>query len=107
MRKFLKIVGIVAAVLVAIVVAMGIYGSTLPKRGGITTTLTYEGKTVIIQSFDISTKKLDDGTQYTFGKHVVLARDKVFFLDGEPLEFGDGNKVEIVLFEDGEMRVER
>lgn len=106
MRKFLKIIGIIVAVLIAILVAMGIYGSTLPERGNITTTLTYEGKTVVIRSFNITTKKLEDGTQYEFGKHVVTARNKTFTLDGKPLDFGDGNKIEIVVFEDGEIRVQ-
>ena len=94
MRKFLKIVGIIFACLVGLLVAAGIYSSFQPKLGGVTTTLTYHGKTVIIHSSNISTEKLDGATQYTFSKHVVLAKDKKFSLDGKALDFSAGNTVE-------------
>jgi len=107
MKKFFKILGIALVALIVLVVGIGIYGSTLPKRGSVTSTLTMQDKTVIIHSFDISTKKKEDSTEYTFGDNVLVAKDGAFFLNDKELDLDTQKSIEIILFEDGRLEFQR
>lgn len=107
MKKFFKILGITLVALIVLVVGLGIYSAMHPKHGDVTSTLTMQDKTVIIRSYDISTKKNEDSTVYKFGDNVLVAKDGAFFLNDKELDLDTQKSVEIIVYEDGRLETRR
>lgn len=107
MKKFFKVLGIVLVVLILLVVGLGIYGAMQPKYGSVTSTLNYQGKTVIIHSYDINTEAKEKSTEYTFGDYKLIAKDGTFFLNDKEIDFSTQKSIEIFVYEDGRLETRR
>ena len=106
MKKFFKIVGGVLAVLVVAIALLVIFAPEQRDQSLITSTTTFGNKTVVIRAPDISSGAIEGGTRIRFGDHVVTIIDGVVKLDGKVIDLGPDNKVEITLYDDGELSVE-
>ncbi len=109
MRKVLKIAGIGMAVIIGVLAMFAVIGWNGERDAEtVTVTLSTQGKSVVIETAKMpSTKLIENGQKLTLGEHTIVAENGVFTVNGEALDFGDSDTINISVDADGEIKIDR